>query len=132
MPVLDPAIRALAQGPNYATITAMLSSGRMMTQIMWVDADDDHILMNTEAGRAKYVALEADPRATVMVWDHNDVMHYGEVRGRVVDIVRGDRARAHIDELSMKYRGEPYDGRWIGTERVILKIAPETQREQKV
>jgi hypothetical protein len=42
--------------------------------------------------------------------------------------VTGDEARRHIDKLSEKYRGEPYNEKMIQTERVILKIAPERQR----
>jgi hypothetical protein len=32
----------------------ILRSGRPMTHVMWVDADEDHILINTEAHRAKF------------------------------------------------------------------------------
>jgi hypothetical protein len=66
---------------------------------------------------------------TVAVFDAANPYHYAEVRGRVVDEVRGDAARSHIDELSQKYMGGPY-GAPIATERVILKIAPDTQRSQ--
>ena len=44
----------------------------------------------------------------------------------MVDIVRGDDARAHIDELSQKYTGGPY-GTEIQSERVVLRIAPDRQ-----
>ena len=52
-----------------------------------------------------------------------------EVRGRVVESVRGPEARAHIDTLSRKYRGRDYDPSIIKSERVILRIAPETLHE---
>jgi len=66
---------------------------------------------------------------TVAVFDAANPYHYAEVRGRVVEEVRGDAARSHIDELSQKYMGTPY-GQPIGSERVILKIAPDSQRTQ--
>ena len=50
------------------------------------------------------------------------------MRGRVVETVRGPEARAHIDSLSRKYRGKDYDESAITSERVILRIAPETVR----
>ena len=59
--MLDPAVRKLAQEKNFAMITVHLPSGAAATQVMWVDADDDHIIMNTEVHRAKYKALQADP-----------------------------------------------------------------------
>ncbi|HYA44173.1 MAG TPA: hypothetical protein VED59_01095 [Acidimicrobiales bacterium] len=39
----------------------------------------------------------------------------------------GPRARSHIDELSHKYTGKPYDPAAIRSERVILRIVPERQ-----
>ena len=99
-----------------------------MTHVMWVDADDDHVLVNTEVHRAKFKAIECDPRVTVTIWQRDDPYTYAEVRGRVVETVRGSEARAHIDALSRKYRGQDYDGSIIQSERVILRIAPDVQR----
>ena len=48
--------------------------------------------------------------------------------GQVVATIRGQEARAHIDSLSRKYRGKDYDDAAITSERVILRIAPETVR----
>ena len=126
MTALDTRARELAQAPNFATLSVILRSGRPMTHVMWVDADEDHILINTEAHRAKFRAIERDPRVTVTVWQRDDPYTYAEVRGQVVSTVRGPEARAHIDSLSRKYRGRDYDDAAITSERVILRIAPET------
>jgi PPOX class probable F420-dependent enzyme len=98
---------------------------------MWVDADDEHVLINTEVGRQKARNVKRDPRVTVTVIDTANPYHYGEVRGTVVEEVTGPEARAHIDKLSMKYRGQPYDQNAIQTERVLLRIAPERQRDRE-
>ena len=97
-----------------------------MSHVMWVDADDDHILINTEVHRAKFKAVEANPNVTVTVWSADSPYKYSEVRGNVVATVRGDEARAHIDVLAQKYTGAPYSNE-IASERVILKIAPTRQ-----
>ena len=128
MATVDPAVRDLAQAPNFATLSVILRSGRPMTHVMWVDADDDHVLINTEVHRAKFRAVQRDPRVTVTIWQRDDPYTYAEVRGRVVETVRGPEARAHIDRLSQKYRGKDYDESTITSERVILRIAPETVR----
>jgi hypothetical protein len=99
-----------------------------MTHVMWVDADDDHVLINTEVHRAKFRALEADPRVTVMIWKVDDPYHFAEVRGRVVETVRGPAARAHIDALARKYVGRDFNPDNITSERVIVRIAPDVQR----
>jgi PPOX class probable F420-dependent enzyme len=127
MGALDPAVRDLAQAANFAVLTVHLASGPAMTHVMWVDADDDHVLINTEVHRAKFKAVERDPRVTVTVWVQDNPYSYAEIRGRVVETVRGPEARAHIDALARKYLGRDYDPANIQSERVILRIAPDVQ-----
>ena len=128
MGAVDPGVRDLARGANFAAFTVLLRSGQPMTHVMWVDADDDHVLINTEVHRAKYEAVRRDPRVTVTIWKRDDPYRFAEVRGRVVETVTGPEARQHIDVLSRKYRNRDYDGANIGSERVILRIAPDRQR----
>lgn len=126
--MLDEKIRALAtEGRNIAAITTLLPDGTPMTQPVWVDADDGHLLVNTEIHRQKFRNVRRDPRTTVTIWDHDDPYTYVEVRGDVVETIGGPEARAHIDQLSRRYRGTDYQNP-ITSERVILKIAP-TRRQ---
>jgi PPOX class probable F420-dependent enzyme len=125
--MLDPLAKDLAQGANFGTFTAVLPNGQLMTHVMWVDADDDHILINTEIHRAKYRAVMADPRVTVTVIDAANPYRYAEVRGRVTGTVGGQAARDHIDALARKYTGSDY-AHHVQSERVILQITPERQR----
>ena len=92
--MLDTAIRDLARGKNFAAFTVLLPSGQPMTHVMWVDATDEHVLINTERHRAKFQAVEADPRVTVMVWDAANPYHYAEVRGTVAGTVGRRRGAA--------------------------------------
>ncbi len=126
--MLEDKIKKLAQGANYGTITTLLRDGSPSTHVMWVDADDEHMLINTEVHRAKFKNVQRDPRVSVAVWDAENPYTYAEVRGRVVETVTGPEARQHIDDLSVKYLGKPYDPNAIESERVILRIAPERQR----
>ena len=122
--MIDDTVKQLAQQPNFAALTTLMPDGQPQTQVMWVDADDTHVLINTEVERQKWRNVERDPRVTVTVIDRENPYHYVEVRGRVVEQVRGPEARAHIDQLSQKYNGRDYDPAMIGTERVILRIEP--------
>ena len=128
MGAVEPGIRHLAREANFAAFTVLLRSGQPMTHVMWVDAEDDHVLINTEVHRAKYEAVRRDPRVTVTIWKRDDPYRFAEVRGRVVETVTGPEAREHIDALSRKYRNRDYDEANIGSERVILRIAPDRQR----
>jgi len=84
-------------------------------------------VVNTEVHRQKFKNVERDPRVTLTIRDEQDPYRYAEVRGEVVETVRGQEARDHIDELSQKYHGAPYDPEDIKTERVMLWIAPSRQ-----
>ena len=128
---LDPDLKALASEKNFATLTTLMPDGQPQTQVMWIGADDDHLLINTEVHRAKYENAARDPRVTVTVWDAANPYRYVEARGRVVAEGRGDAARTHIDELSQKYSGTDYPAA-ITSERVILKVAPERVNKHNV
>ena len=46
-------VKALVEGKNFATVSTLLPSGQIQTHVVWIDCDDDHIVINTE------VALDA-------------------------------------------------------------------------
>jgi PPOX class probable F420-dependent enzyme len=121
---LDPEVRAFAQADNFAALTTLFDDGAPQTQVMWVDADDDHILINTEVHRAKFRNTERDPRVSVLIWAKDDAYRYVEVRGRVTEVVRGQEARDHIDHCSQVYFGKDYPAE-IQSERAILRITPD-------
>ncbi|MDQ3182864.1 MAG: PPOX class F420-dependent oxidoreductase [Actinomycetota bacterium] len=123
---LHPMVLELARAPNFAALTTLLPGGHPQTQVMWVDANEQHLLINTEVHRQKFRNVERDPRVTVTIWDKEDPYRFVEVRGEVVEKVKGQEARKHIDELSQKYRGKPYQTQ-IRSERVVLRIAPSRQ-----
>jgi PPOX class probable F420-dependent enzyme len=116
-------VRALAKGTNFAAVTTLRADGSAATQVVWIDCDDEQLLVNTEKHRRKYVNARRDARVTVTMWDAQNPYDYLEVRGEVVEFVDGPTARAHIDELSVKYLGHPYQTT-IQSERVILKVRP--------
>ena len=123
---VQPMVLELARGRNFAALTTLLPGGHPQTQVMWVDADERHLLINTEVHRQKFRNVERDPRVTVTIWDMEDPYRFVEVRGEVVEKVKGQEARDHIDDLSHKYRGKPYQTQ-IQSERVVLRIAPSRQ-----
>ncbi len=55
--MLEPAIRDLAASARTSPRSSVrLPNGQIATHVMWVDADDEHVLINTEIHRAKFKA----------------------------------------------------------------------------
>ena len=122
--MLDDLTLRLARGPNFASLATLMPDGSPQVHVMWVDADDRHILINTEVHRRKFKNMTANPLATVLIVDRDDPWTYSEVRGVVVETVTGPEARSHIDALTHKYLGLDNYPQPITSERAIVKIAP--------
>lgn len=126
-PDLHPMTEELASGANFASVSTILPSGLIQTQVLWAGVKDGRLVLNTETHRKRYQNLQRDPRITVLIRDENDPYRYAEVRGEVTEFTTGDEARKHIDEVANKYTGGDYPPEAIKSERVILWITPERQ-----
>ena len=87
---IDADLKTMAQAKNFAALTTLMPDGQPQTQLMWVHADDDHVIINTETGRQKFANITVDPRVTVTVFDATNPYRYVEARGRVAETVTGD------------------------------------------
>lgn len=122
--VLDDDVVSLAKGPNLATVVTLMPSGQPQAQLTWVDTDGEYLLVNTEPARQRVKNLSRDSRITVLVQSAEDAWNWAEIRGVVVEIVGGQPAREHIDELSRKYLGTDFPQPVGPQGRIILKIEP--------
>src|SRR5690606_5393164 len=104
MAKLSPEQRALVEAPNFAHFVTLMPDGSPQVTPVWVDCDDEHILINTAQGRQKPRNLARDNRVALSILDQNDPYKYIQIRGRVVEATT-DGAREHIEKLARKYRG---------------------------
>ena len=122
MTALPQDVIRLASAPSVAVISTIMPDGRPQTLFVWIDTDGTHLLVNTEPQRRRVRNIERDPRVTVLLAAADDVHDWAEIRGRVVEIIGGEQARAHIDRLSQKYEGRDYPFVIGPRGRVILRI----------
>lgn len=114
----------LLQERNYAQLVTLNPDGSPHVTVLWVDADPDHVLVNTAEGRVKDRNLSRDSRAAVSVVKDGDWYRWLSVSGIVVQRVTGPEAEEHIDRLSRRYDAEP----WTpvdGQVRVLFRIRPD-------
>jgi PPOX class probable F420-dependent enzyme len=119
---LPPAARDLFAGPNFVTMATIDPDGRPQLSVVWAKLDGDDLLVSTIKGRKKYANLSRDARASALVFAADDPYRYAEIRGTVT--LTDDPPAELINELALKYTGEPFGDR-PGEERVIVRIVPD-------
>jgi PPOX class probable F420-dependent enzyme len=117
--------RALIDAPNYAYLATVDENGWPQVSPLWIDRDGDTILVNTATGRVKDRNMRHEPRVALSIADLANPYDKSDIRGRVVGIVEGDEAEAHIDKMAKKYMGKnTYPAHSETEKRVIFRIEP--------
>jgi len=101
---LPEGLKALLDGPNFATLATVMPDGSPQATTMWVDRDGDQIRFNTAGGRVKPRNMDRDPRVAIAIYNADDPYEAYAIQGRVVE-KREEGARDHIDSLAKKYLG---------------------------
>jgi PPOX class probable F420-dependent enzyme len=105
-----------------AVVTTIRPDGSPHETVTWIDEDGGDVLFNTFVGRAKERHLRQNPHASALVLDPEDMYHWLAVSGRAT--LDTDGADEHIDKLSRKYTGTPWDFQPEQT-RIIARIRVE-------
>lgn len=108
-----------------AHVAALRPDGSIAAYLMWVDYDDEHVLVSSPVGSRKGRNWRRNPQAALTVVDRSDPWRFIIVRGRVTDM-RPDDGLAFIDKLSVRYTGAAYRRRDF--EREIFVITPDHVR----
>lgn len=101
--------------------TTMLDGSPQVTPV-WFNADDDHILINTNEGRTKDRNMKARPKVALVIQDPKTPYRYIQIRGEIAESTT-QGADEHINKLSLKYDNKAWKYR-EGQKRIIFKIKP--------
>ena len=101
----------------------LMPDGSPQVTPIWFNTNGEHILINSAKGRVKDRNMRKRPAVAMCIADPANPYRYLQVRGRVAEITE-DGAAEHINILSMKYHGRPYELAG-GQVRVIYRILPE-------
>ena len=115
-------LRKILEDKAYGHVITKNPSGSTQVSMVWVDADGDDLLFNTNDARKKTLNLKRDPRVVVAVQDRNNPQSYAIFYGKVKSI-DNDTNNAHIDKLAKRFLGlDKYVSRVPGEQRVVVRI----------
>jgi PPOX class probable F420-dependent enzyme len=118
------------QGANFVAIATEDEKGEPRLAVIWADAEDGQIAVNSAEGRHWPANVRRQPEVSLVVVNRENPYEYAEIRGRVV-VDTHEGAEEHIDRLAKKYLGvDKYPGRREGEQRVKFLIEPERVRLQ--
>jgi PPOX class probable F420-dependent enzyme len=106
----------------YLFLATIMPDGSPQVTPVWFNADDEHILINTNEGRVKDKNMKVRPRVALVIQDPKSPDRYIGIRGEVAEYIR-EGADEHINQLSLKYDNEPWEYK-EGQKRIIYKIKP--------
>lgn len=109
----------------FGYLATIMADGTPQLTPVWFNVDGDYILLNSAKGRIKDRNMQARPQIALVIHDQRVPLRYAQVRGRIVEIT-GEGARQHINDLSLKYTGNPnFTLKNPNEVRLIYKLLPE-------
>ena len=124
MAKLTDAQAEFVRNPYYGVVATLRADGSPHQTVVWVDADNGDVLINTAEGRAKPRHMRANPNVSVAVVDPANGYHSLVVSGKAE--LSHEGADAHIDKLAKKYLdADTYPFRKEGEVRIVVRIRPE-------
>src|SRR3954447_6933502 len=110
---------------TFAHLATLMPDGSPQVTPVWVDFEDDKVLINTAEGRTKPRNMRNDPRVALSATDPDNPYEAVIIRGQV-DEMTHEGADEHIDAMAKKYLDrDKYPFRQSGEQRVKIYIQPE-------
>lgn len=107
MPAIPEELAYLLSTNVLAHVSLTEADGSLVTHVMWVDYDGEHILTSSPTVSYKSRALRQRPNVAVSLVDPAYPWRRLSISGHVTEI-RDDARLAFINTLSRRYVGLPY------------------------
>jgi PPOX class probable F420-dependent enzyme len=113
-------LRTFLRKPLPCVVSTLGKNGQPVTAATWYELqDDDTILLNIQAGRARIRHVEGDPRVALTIMGESWYQHVS-IQGRVTEM-HTDADLSVIDRIARHYTGKDYATR--DKERVSMVVA---------
>jgi PPOX class probable F420-dependent enzyme len=122
--MLDPEVRRVLNGTSIAHLATVLPDGSPHSTPVFVGTHDDRLIFFTGPQTRKARNLRRDPRVALSLAPADSPFQPVVIRGRITGWLDGDAAWELVDQIQIKYTGQPYPR---GQERVVAVVEPEQQ-----
>jgi PPOX class probable F420-dependent enzyme len=120
---LSEPLRQFAQEVFPVIVGSRRRDGTVQMNPVWFEYDAGYFWLNSWRGANWLEHVERDPDVTLLLLDPKNMYRWAQVQGRVVTTTT-EGADEHIDRLSMRYIGQPYQNRRPDVQRVKIQIEP--------
>jgi PPOX class probable F420-dependent enzyme len=122
--MLDPDVRRVLEGASIAHLATVQPDGSPHSTPVFVGPYGEQVIFFTGPGSRKARNLRLDPRVAISLAPAGNPFQPVVIRGRIIEWLAGDTAWELIDQLAIKYTGQPYPR---SQERQVAVIEPDQQ-----
>jgi PPOX class probable F420-dependent enzyme len=120
-------VRDFLAAPRCAVLSTVGPDGAPRQIVLHYLLDDDHLRINGHRDRRWVANLRRDPRASLIVHDDADYLHYVSIRGTATLLDEDDHALAEAMRQAERYGEDPQS--FAGQPRVSFRIDVERLTE---
>lgn len=102
-------LKAAINGNAFCAMATHMNDEEIQNHLMWIDYLDDHLIINTEKGRQKTHNIRDNNNISLVIFEPHAMYSSWEIRGEVEEVIDDNSANKHIDKVSNRYTGHPYN-----------------------
>ena len=102
-------LKTAINGNAFCAMATHLNTNEIQNHLMWIDYLENSLIINTEKGRQKTYNIRNDNNISLVIFEPEAMYSSWEIRGIVEMVIDDHSANEHIDKLSNRYTGHPYN-----------------------
>ena len=102
-------LKIAIDGDAFCAMATHLNTNEIQNHLMWIDYLGENLIINTEKGRQKTFNIRSDNNISLVIFEPQAMYSSWEIRGEVEEVIDDISANQHIDKLSNRYTGHPYN-----------------------
>ena len=102
-------LKVAIDGNAFCAMATHLNTHEIQNHLMWIDYLDNNLIINTEKGRQKTYNIRDNNNISLVIFEPHAMYSSWEIRGIVEEVIDNESANNHIDKVSNRYTGHPYN-----------------------